>query len=141
MGLGWTLLQKKCTNWGWCMKYWSSKVFLARNLARCLVSQHCERLERFLVSRLCETRNLASRKITVETMRDSTLEFSLSFGRGARTTTLGGIRNSRVLFATCITYRFLRRVFFSGSDCKTILECYFAQHLELCVPLLRYYWL
>ena len=77
VGLGWTLLQKKCTNWGWCMKYWSSKVFLARNLARCLVSQHCERLERFLVSRLCETRNLASRKITVETMRDSTLQMTL----------------------------------------------------------------
>ena len=65
----------------------------------------------------------------------------VSFGWGARNTTLGGIRNSRVLFATCITYRFLRKGFFSGSDCKTILECYFAQHLELCVPLLRYYWL
>ena len=54
----------------------------------------------------------------------------ISFGRGARNTTLGGIRNSRVLFATCITYRFLPRVFFSGSDCNTILECYFANILS-----------
>ena len=57
-------------NWGRCLKYWSCKIFLARNLARCLVSQHCERLERFLVSRLCEMGCLASRKITVETLRD-----------------------------------------------------------------------
>ena len=52
VGLGWTLLQKNCTNWGRCLKYWSRKIFLARNLARCLISQHCERLERFLVSAL-----------------------------------------------------------------------------------------
>ena len=24
--VGWTLLQKICTYWGWCLKYWSRKI-------------------------------------------------------------------------------------------------------------------
>ncbi len=50
------------------------EILVSQDLARCFVSQHCERLERFLVLRLCEMGCLASRKITVETLRDWTLE-------------------------------------------------------------------